>query len=326
MLTNCTKSCGACHLLATDVRPRAAAILAGKPMPQRRKQERPLATLGKLNLGAAMCVPRFDRATARAKLGSGDLEAWLRHHTARDVRRVFLYSDDCLNEVLPPDKLAVLAASISTTLTIQVVDIATLKDYNGWYHHQILAARDCFSRATSSGVAWALFMDVDEFLVIPPGWSGLDFGGSRALSFGSKDPCAEKQPTPCAHTFEGHRKYAISTAVRKGMAPLPPSYIHGDFRETKFNANGGVFMLHVRSECDATRGAVAAGKTRATDGKWLAGQLKGKGWKQVAAARGGGGEWTKDSGEFCSPYVFDKKRPWSYELTDAQLAELNKIP
>ena len=51
---------------------------------------------------------------------------------------------------------------VSTTLAIEAVDISALKDYNGWYHHQILAARDCYSRSVAAGVAWALFMDVDE--------------------------------------------------------------------------------------------------------------------------------------------------------------------
>ena len=41
--------------------------------------------------GAVVCVPRFDRALAVRRLGSGFFLGWLAHHAERDVRRVFLY-------------------------------------------------------------------------------------------------------------------------------------------------------------------------------------------------------------------------------------------
>ena len=57
-----------------------------------------------------------------------------------------LASDDCLGQVLPPPVLAAMSALAGPALSMQVVDISGLKSYNGWYHHQILAARDCYAR------------------------------------------------------------------------------------------------------------------------------------------------------------------------------------
>ena len=127
-------------------------------------------------------------------------------------------------------------------------------------------------------------------------------------------------------------------------------YIHGDHREAKFNAGEGIFMLHLRSACAATAGAEAAfavvamaaaaasGEAASKAGgaasvpavavpssdAWVGALVKAKGWAPLPASLGTAKKMAKDI--FCEPFVFDVARPWNYELTDAQLLDLNKLP
>ena len=168
-------------------------------------------------------------------------------------------------------------------------------------------------------------------MIIPPGWSSLSFGGTKALSFGSKNPCSLNQPSPCAHTFNGHRKFALSTATSPvdHNLPTPPLYIHGDPRETKFNTDGGVFILHIRSECNATIKALNnISSSRASDRGWLDRQLQIKGWRKAISSRTLANEtsavsWIDGKNVFCVPFIFDEHRRWAYELSDSQLAALS---
>lgn len=168
-------------------------------------------------------------------------------------------------------------------------------------------------------------------MVIPPGWSSLYFGGTKALSFGSKNPCSLNQPSPCAHTFNGHRKFALSTATSPvdHNLPTPPLYIHGDPRETKFNTDGGVFILHIRSECNATIKALnKTALSRASDRGWLDRQLQIKGWRKAISSRTLANKtstvsWIDGQNVFCVPFIFDEHRRWAYELSDFQLGTLS---
>ena len=93
--------------------------------------------------GAALCVARLDRATASAKLASGDLEAWLSVHAERDFVRTFFYSDDCLrgsnkswnsfsdNKTIA-DELKNLATRLPSKMIIEVVELSSYSQYNGW--------------------------------------------------------------------------------------------------------------------------------------------------------------------------------------------------
>ena len=87
--------------------------------------------------GAAVCVPRFDRQLAARRLGSGFFAAWLAHHAqTADVTRVVLYSDDCAgHQVLTLAQRRSLAARSGFSggaAAIEVVDLAALRNYNGW--------------------------------------------------------------------------------------------------------------------------------------------------------------------------------------------------
>lgn len=36
---------------------------------------------------------------------------------------------------------------------------------------KVLSMRDCWARSVAGGAAWTLFVDLDEFLVVPSGWT-----------------------------------------------------------------------------------------------------------------------------------------------------------
>ena len=92
--------------------------------------------------GVAVCVPRVSAAVTRRTV-----RRWLQHHTALGVMSAWLYSDE-----LNATSLARLefpasgrhdVRPTSATPSARLVDIRGLREYNGWYHHQMLAMRDC---------------------------------------------------------------------------------------------------------------------------------------------------------------------------------------
>jgi hypothetical protein len=116
--------------------------------------------------GVVVCSPRLDRKTAvRAGVprsggvggggGSGYLGQWLQHHHARDAAHFFIYSDDCLDkrslESLAAAREKPSSPSSSSSFSslhsvanrggVTVVDISGIREFPGWYHHQMLTMK-----------------------------------------------------------------------------------------------------------------------------------------------------------------------------------------
>ena len=134
--------------------------------------------------GARLCVPRLDRKLLSQASDSGYFTQWLSHHHQRDISTISIYSDDCINDRL---------MQIVTPSFVEAVDISRIATYNGWYHHQMLAIKDCFARASAAGNSFAIYLDIDEMLVVPPGWSSSPaMKDHLALSFASRSACDKR--------------------------------------------------------------------------------------------------------------------------------------
>ena len=209
---------------------------------------------------ASVCLARVDRERAARP---GLLSAWLAHYRTIGVWNAYVYSIDG----------ASIALSSPGT---EVIDLRPVREYPGWAFHQALAMRDCYARAAAAGSSWLLFLDLDEFLIVPPDWLNARAFEQRALSFGSRPLCA---PNPvfrtrvggaCVAAWRGYRKYALAlpswhpwrfgapcrppdavSCNRSGgtrrivrLRFEPPQYIHAHRRELLVSMASGMYILH----------------------------------------------------------------------------------
>ena len=194
----------------------------------------PLVSVRDESRGARLCVPRLDRKLLSQASDSGYFTQWLSHHHQRDISTISIYSDDCINDRL---------MQIVTPSFVEAVDISRIATYNGWYHHQMLTIKDCFARASAAGNSFAIFLDMDEMLVVPPGWSSsLAMKGHLALSFASRNACDKGSFDNCRRVWMGHRKYALRTLTK--YPHIFPGYIHCHPAETTLPMSSGMFVLH----------------------------------------------------------------------------------
>jgi hypothetical protein len=185
---------------------------------------------------AMLCSPRLEKKLLAEMLRTQYLQQWLQHYRSRSVQTFTFYSDDCAGDKIPPT----LGDSIN------IVDISSIGEYPGWYHHQILAIKDCWARASAAEHSWTLFVDLDELLLIPRGWTTASiFQSHQGLSFGSYNPCDTRpyDAAPCQRVWKGHRKYALRTDVATHTAP---QYIHGHPLEHILPVSSGIFIAHLK--------------------------------------------------------------------------------
>ena len=120
----------------------------------------------------------------------------------------------------------------------------------------MLTMQDCWARAVVGHFRWALFMDFDELLIIPPGWTAAAlFEAHRALSFGGHVPCDSQHPydaARCERTLKGGRKIALRTDLDTSRTPkekewTAPQFIHGHPLELLLPKDSGVFFARFRN-------------------------------------------------------------------------------
>jgi len=175
--------------------------------------------------GAQLCLGRLDSDP------DGNLPRWLQHHRERDIAHVVAYSDSSVGLGL-----------LEHHADVDAIDVRPFVTYPGWYHHQLLGMKDCHARAVAAGATWVVFIDRDEALMAPPGWStAAAFDRAAAISFGSVRD-ADHDQHPCRNAWRGHRKYALRV---RGVDVNAPGYIHGDPRALVVNVSSGVFVAHV---------------------------------------------------------------------------------
>ena len=230
---------------------------------------------------ASVCLARVDRNRAtQPRL----LSAWLAHYRSIGVGHAYLYSIDGAGSVL---------SSTLADNSAELVDLSPVRDYPGWAFHQGLAMRDCYARAAAAGRRWLLFLDLDEFLIVPPHALGARAFLQPAISFGSRPLCA---PNPvfrtrlggaCVATWRGYRKYALALPAwrpwpdaaacrppdavscnRSGSSGRtarlhfePPQYIHAHRRELLLSMASGMFILHANDD----NGSCKFGRKRPLD-------------------------------------------------------------
>ena len=253
--------------------------------------------------GAAVCMPRYGRKLAQGHLNSNYLHDWLKHYGERDTTHVFLYSDECVDEVLTPTVLAHQREGSGVSV-VNLVDISQVREFPAWYHNQVLAMRDCWARAAAGGATWMLSLDADELLLVPPGWSSAPaFAPAQALSFGSLNPCSSAENSrPCERTASGHRKYALRSAANHNSLS-PPSFIHGDPQEMALSTNSGMFVMHF-SRCE-----LEGFKRRSSMGGWLSAVLaeRSSNWHAEATL-----DTLQNSSGTAPPKSCGLRRPWTY--------------
>eukprot|EP00966_Prymnesium_polylepis_P168072 3885697-Prymnesium_polylepis.1 len=140
---------------------------------------------------------------------------------------------------------------------LDVVDLSAVRAYPGWSFHQALAMRACFARTVAAAAQWALFLDIDEFLIVSPTWlSASAFQWPPALSFGSRPMCAphpvfhSRVGGPCVPSWKGYRKYALAipswrTAAHPSRLRFEaPQYIHAHHRELLVSTASGMHIFH----------------------------------------------------------------------------------
>ena len=196
--------------------------------------------------GAAVCLNRLDRTYALREVEK--LSSWLSHYVSIGVRRFSLYSINGAAEVLT---LASLRTAEEATV-VEVVDLSSIHEYPGWYHHHVLSIRDCYARSAAAGARWAIFVSSDEYLIVPPNWlDSAAFDHQVALSFGSRPLCA---PSPafgadvggaCVPGWSGWRKYALRTWQHSTPALDPPHYVHAHPRELMLSTASGMYIYHM---------------------------------------------------------------------------------
>ena len=167
------------------------------------------------------------------------------------------------------------------------------------------------------------------------------------LSFAGRNPCTPDAEafSPCAHTFRGFRKVAVSTAAPTSESsvsqPSPPHYIHGDPREAKVAADSGIFVLHLRSDCALTQAHPPRAASSVSKRWWLDDLLEARGWNRATSLPSsvqrqqrqhhlserphhvaGDGSGERDGG-FCPSTVFGKDNTWKYDVADEALGRVD---
>jgi hypothetical protein len=100
----------------------------------------------------SVCVPPL-----YGQVNPDKLSQWLRWYARLGVKTFFVYA---INAEPPPGL---------HTVGVRVFWLRAdwLTDKRAWKRGQLWAAHDCLYRARSRGLAWTLFLDVDEYLYTP---------------------------------------------------------------------------------------------------------------------------------------------------------------
>ena len=153
----------------TDGRPDEAHVCTCTHAPAGAEQLQTLVS------GVSVCVPPL--------YGSVDMraiDAWVSWYEGAGAGTIFMYTMSDTVEVLSP-KVA----------RVHMVSVPWMVHKNVWQRGQLWSVYDCLHRVRAGGGKWALFIDIDEYLVAPVALGELtlqhELRGAHAVTFGKRD-------------------------------------------------------------------------------------------------------------------------------------------
>ena len=131
----------------TDGRPDEACVCTCAHAPVDSEQLQTLVS------GVSVCVPPlYGGVDMRA------LNAWVSWYEGAGAGTFFMYTMNDVVEVLSPKGAAT---------RVHMVSVPWMAHKNVWQRGQLWSIHDCLHRVRAGGGRWALFIDVDEYLVAP---------------------------------------------------------------------------------------------------------------------------------------------------------------
>jgi len=201
----------------------------------------------------ALCIPPLYGADTGEATAAAERHIW--YHRQLGVSRTFLYTTLQHDGWRPPR---------DTTLLF----MPWVNDFTVHSRAQNWQINDCIQRTAALGIGWALNIDIDEYVVLPPGRQTLldllrtEGNSSDVITFGSRRGssigAASASPPDCggggAHdpnfcpAHLGHRKHLSRTAaVWSANVHYVANCKGGPCRQTNLSA-AHTFLAHIGTE------------------------------------------------------------------------------